>query len=765
MYMRAKRFLDFLEFLLISIYSFLFFSHIWSFSYFLIFQDRDLERAKQLAGGSLVFFGPEMLGGGNLPGGFYYYLLSIPYLLGLNWSACWYLMIILLSTGIGLAWIFIASMFGYFSAIIFISLIFNSAALLIVEGFFLNPSFLPFFTICSIIGLSLTFSKVPVSKNRYWMATCFLVGLSMQIHFNAFFILLSGIFLQLTAQRIKINQLNRRYFFMGLIIFVLTILPYYISNFLSKYGIIIGQQAPSISGSNMNATTLLLRRIWSGLLNINLESFLQNMMFQLQPEVLLCLFVLPAGFWVFNHILQKDKTESKQEDNRVELFKILAIIGVFNVIPQLLLFITTGLSSVYYTVNVILVIAFIASAIPVRALNESQRVKYYYLTAACLLLVAIYKFWKAPEFNLNAMFEISIIYYFVIFTIFAGIMIVKKVGYATILLVVFMLLLPNISLKYNLSLWEGKAELFKTIVKLEDIRNLSRYIIRETHWDFATARKKIMRMNILSELGLRQIYLDESKGTTCGMGSKNPDGYIITILDSTDDKTRLEKAPNEWLFSKRPLHVIHEFMINDNLRVDKPVFFGNVVLLEYYLKDPKTGASLSIQNIGYAYEMNEFDGYFEEYPLGVSTIGNGLYFIHWNNCLEDERKCSIGYLVDLEKLSSSDKTVKVSIIGQSLTSPSICVIPDWSEMLISPYITFECDGKKYKKELIRRLGNIIINNIYYSNLVAAPYEANVVNPCKGRVSQITVGWDSLEAYSFSRGVRMLPDNPMIINDK
>ena len=758
----SKKFLSFMEFLLISIYSFLYFSHIWSFSYILIFQDRDLERAKQLVKGSLIFFGPEVLGGGNLPGGFYYYILSIPYLLELDWSACWQLMIILLSAGIGLAWIFIVSTFGYYSAVVFISLIFNSAALMMVEGLFLNPSFLPFFTICSVIGLCLTFSKIPVSKNRYWMATCFLLGLSIQIHFNAFFILLSGIFLQLIAHKIKISPLNRRSFFTGLIIFVLTLLPYYISNFLTNYGITIGQQAPSSSGRYMNAPPFLLRRLLDGLSSLNLESILRMLMFQLQPEVLLCLFILPAGYWIFSHIFRKYHTGNQKDIRHPELFKILAIVGVFNVIPQLLFFSISNFTTVYYTINIIFVIAFVTSALPLKSLNEGQKGKYYYLTAACLLIVAVYKFWKAPEFDLKVIFEISMIYYVVIFLILTGIMIIKKVNYATISLIIFMLLLPNISLKYNLSLAES-SKLYPTTPKLEDIKNISRYIIRETCWDFATARKKIIRMNIFSEVGFRQVYIEESKNTLFCHSSKNPDGYIITVFESTDDKKKLEESPNKWLFSKRPFHVIHEFMINDNLRVGKPVYFGNSVLLEYYLKNAETGASLSIQNVGYSYEKSDFDKYFVQYPTGVSTISNGQYFIHWNNCPQHERQCSIGYLVDLQGLSFKGDTAKVSIIGQSLSSPSKCVIPDWSTMLISPYITFECDGKKYKSELVRRLGGVP-KNIGISDLISAPFETHMANPCKGSASQITVGWDTLVLTSFSRGVKIIPDQSITIND-
>lgn len=753
-----SKFLSFMEFLLVSFYSFLFFSHIWSFSYLLIFQDRDLDRARQLAQGSLIFFGPEVLGGGNLPGGFYYFLLSIPYFLGLDWSACWQLMIILLSVGIGLAWIFIVAVSGYYGAGVFIVLIFNSAALMMVEGLFLNPSFLPFFTICSIIGICMTFSNIPVSKNTYWIATCFLLGLSIQIHFNAFFILLSGIFLQWIADKIKIAPLKKRDFFMGLVVFALTLLPYYLSTILSRFGLIIGQQAPFSSGQYLNAPPFLLRRLFDGLSGLSWESMFRMLMFQLQPELLLCLCILPVGYWIFRHISKHDS--GNRETGYPELFKILLIIGAFNVIPQLFFFSISNFTTVYYTINIIFVMAFIAGAIPVK-LNDEHIRRYYYLTAACLLMIALFKFLKAPELNLQAIFEISIIYYVFIFTIFILVLVLRKVHYATIALVIFMLLLPNIALKYNLSLAES-SKLYPITPKLEEIKNLSRYIINETCWDFSTARKKIMRMNIFSEVGLREIYNEEFKKTLCSNRGTNPDGYVISSVESTEDKKKAEALPNEWLLTKRPDHVIHHYIMNHNLRVGKPVFFGNTVLLEYDLKNPETGAPLSIQNIGYAYENSESDKYFFQYPPGVSQISKGKYFFRWDNCPEDEGGCSVGYFIDLEGISFMGNTVKVSIIGQSLSSPSKCVMPHWSEVLFSPYITFECDGKRYKRELIHQLGGFL-KNIGNSNLISAPFETHIATPCKVGTSKVSVGWDKLVLSSFSSGAKVIPDKPITIN--
>jgi hypothetical protein len=235
-------------------------------------------------------------------------------------------------------------------------------------------------------------------------------------------------------------------------------------------------------------------------------------------------------------------------------------------------------------------------------------------------------------------------------------------------------------------------------------------------------------------------------------------------VTSAEDKMKAKEFPDEWLLSKRPLHTIHQYMMHDNLKAGNPVFFGNSVLLEYSLKNPETGAPLSIQNIGYSYEKNESDKYFAQYPPGVSQISRGKYFVRWDNCPEDEGKCSVGYFIDLEGVSFMGNTVKVSILGESLSSPSKCVIPDWSEVLFSPYITLECDGRIHKKELVRQVGGFL-KNIGNSDLVSAPFETHIAMPCQVSTSKISVGWDKLVLSSFSEGVKIIPDKPITINNK
>src|ERR1700716_2561950 len=83
-----------------------------------IFQSRDLDRTLQLLQGRPVFFGPEAMGGGHLPGGLYYYLLAIPVALAGDWHGAWYLEILLSTMALAALWIFARHFFGGIAAIL-----------------------------------------------------------------------------------------------------------------------------------------------------------------------------------------------------------------------------------------------------------------------------------------------------------------------------------------------------------------------------------------------------------------------------------------------------------------------------------------------------------------------------------------------------------------------------------------------------------------------------------------------------------------------
>src|SRR4051794_37846012 len=67
----------------------------WNTILFSVFQSRDLFRAQKLLEGQPIFWGPEMTGGGTLPGPFYYLLLAPSQAISQGWQSAWIWLVIL----------------------------------------------------------------------------------------------------------------------------------------------------------------------------------------------------------------------------------------------------------------------------------------------------------------------------------------------------------------------------------------------------------------------------------------------------------------------------------------------------------------------------------------------------------------------------------------------------------------------------------------------------------------------------------------------
>src|SRR5437763_652159 len=82
---RFKR--DILEGILLFVMALCYFSNFYRFHNFSIYQARDIQRALDLLNGHWIWYGPDLSGGGTLPGPFYYWLLALPLLIFGNWES------------------------------------------------------------------------------------------------------------------------------------------------------------------------------------------------------------------------------------------------------------------------------------------------------------------------------------------------------------------------------------------------------------------------------------------------------------------------------------------------------------------------------------------------------------------------------------------------------------------------------------------------------------------------------------------------------
>lgn len=150
-----------------------------------IFQSRDIRRALDLyQNRHWIWFGPELTGGGQLPGPFYYYLIGLPMILTNSVFSIYLLEYVLFSLTAALVWYFLKRKFSIASAFIFYFMFLTSPFIQFNLTSFMNPSFQ--FIFLSIAICSLYFHK----NNKALILGGLALGLTLQIHFAASLVLL-----------------------------------------------------------------------------------------------------------------------------------------------------------------------------------------------------------------------------------------------------------------------------------------------------------------------------------------------------------------------------------------------------------------------------------------------------------------------------------------------------------------------------------------------------------------------------------------------
>ncbi|MES2962609.1 MAG: hypothetical protein V4760_01880 [Bdellovibrionota bacterium] len=157
------------------------FVHYLSYGFHLptTYQARDLNRALDLFQGHFTWPGPELSGGGRLPGPFYYWLLALP--LSVSTSVESPLIFLYLMSGIAAAivWYFLETTFSRAVGLAGYFLFLNSVAIRTNITSYWNPSY-SIALLVLVIGLRLKFPKA--MPRRFLVVSGLLCGLSLQLH-------------------------------------------------------------------------------------------------------------------------------------------------------------------------------------------------------------------------------------------------------------------------------------------------------------------------------------------------------------------------------------------------------------------------------------------------------------------------------------------------------------------------------------------------------------------------------------------------------
>jgi hypothetical protein len=296
---------------------------------FYIFQARDIERAKNLLAGHLIFFGPEMTGGGNLPGSLYYVLLSIALYFKSNWISAWIMQYVLafFSAIIGATYIksFSSRLMGLLWFILFVSAPLTFRFMQV----FLNVSSLLIFTVSALVFINKSFSdENPRQRMKSFIFACLSIGLGIQFHYSIISLFLALLFMQLFASRLSLSSLPKKTVMLGILAFTLPSVPYLIWLICSKFGIALGDPG-QYSGEAHKALSSIVSLIKFGFnsspegLGVDsLRKIISTIPFPL-------IFILAANFSL---IIKKDKNNGNSINDWNKL-KPIIICLIFSFLP------------------------------------------------------------------------------------------------------------------------------------------------------------------------------------------------------------------------------------------------------------------------------------------------------------------------------------------------------------------------------------------------------------------------------------------------
>lgn len=208
---------------------------------FSAYMTRDLDRAKAVLEGTPIFFGPELSGGGHLPGGFFYYVLAPALALPGGWHNVFLMMAFLTAAAAVMLWHWLKRDYDWTVAVVGLYAILDSLGVRAGLRYFGNPSLLPLFMVFALLALAGLFSGTVQNRRRMTTWLGLALGLGLQLHMTMLLIVPPAIVLQALAPRLKLQRFTWREVWPGLLLFALLLLPWTVWEVSRSYGHSFGQ--------------------------------------------------------------------------------------------------------------------------------------------------------------------------------------------------------------------------------------------------------------------------------------------------------------------------------------------------------------------------------------------------------------------------------------------------------------------------------------------------------------------------------------------
>lgn len=667
--------------------TFLFYS-TKGFATLYIYQERDLERSFQILNKHFVWHGPELTGGGFLPGNLYYLLLSSFLAINRDLISCWYGMLAMASLGGAGVWLFLNRRFGSTVGILWILNYFGSPFNFIVLSYFWNPSFSIPFILAALCAIIETFA---FCGSLWSLMLAFTLSVwTVQLHLTGLILVGLLLLLHLSARRFGLKELSNRNFYTALLLSLLWFLPYVIFRF---YYMRDRYQATTNENGGTNSINFLLHEIiksWISQFNIHgVTSGFFELGLNMWIFVPISLLLYHPFKWIWK--IQTHSVKIQKYQSRVN--SILLVTLALSASVAAPIFFSIGLFSKFRYGIVFMLTLQMASSIWVGSFLKSH------FSANRVQLLK----WGLPVFSF--LFLTGILTY-----LYVPKYVEKRRSYAP-------------------SFFSLRAAL--------------QYVHGKTCWTPEQMREKIFSVNIYSFISKQLLSERLSPCQNSELKFKSaiflmPRKNHSESFGKFDMIKELKESKLEKVFLKD--------IENGNLELENSVNFGSLQVILISERAPNS-SPIRFHNTGYPYSRSPLEIQFKNafgVPDPIVLVEPNVLLAKTSSCSgqtgSDVSYCHAGFLLKLSPSFENSNVLNVSILGEALSQPSFWIDPQRTSAWIAPFVEFRCGEQITKVLLAEAIGfNLRQGWKLLNSSVLTPFSKAIAVPCPRSLTEIRVG--------------------------
>lgn len=692
---------------------------------FYVFQARDMARAYNLTNGDLIFFGPEMTGGGNLPGPGYYFLLALSHLLGEALLGAWRILLGLVFLGCAAAFLFFNRKFSLLGAVVVSSLLILAPSTFRNMTVFLNVSYLiPFAILFVIFALIAATDKNENIRRKAFLLASLVGALGLQFHFSIVSFLLALPFLR--------TNVSLRTQFQGLGVVLLACGPYLLWRLLAAFGFEIGQTNSAAGPAALAPVSLV--HMMNYLPSLPLAEYLRGSFFKIVASTPLVLIPIALGSF-----LTGQKFESPFR-------RPLLVLILFGAVPFSYWFFADIGNR--YGIPFYIALIFLVTVWYLNMIKNDRAVRIFNIAAAITFGAIVFATYLGDTDGPPPKRWLELIGVAVIPTLFLWRKMPGLSKQRGVFLSVVLLSLVTAAQNYM-----GHSKTLNAgtnfIPRLQHWRQIWGEIYSHTGWEFDKASQRIFYIHHHVEQDAKPSYVFYRRNApTLPENPDGPDGYFVAFQKPTVNLDA--EQVKDWILEQNIPVDVRNALIAGDIELGDFRNLNSLIVPYRVVNTRHIPKYFHNYGSGYVQTGDDFDLTLQPASRWAGPVPSGEYLFKWNECPDLHRFCNTGMFVRLNR-DGSKYQMHIRVAGQAISQVSPWISPQWTQAWINPYIEIQCGTKSQRFALASSIGyrrlyatNAARPLIWGNNSLIAPFDRSYEFECKDGVEKITAGRESSE---------------------